>query len=497
MALEKDLDIQLEQVDQSVADFSLKRTQGGGTPRPINYNIAETPAGEIIPAMPLLASTGPTISPYGIQPGIISVSPSYDVGHVLEPQQSLSLATAPFSQGSPIPMYDLNLFGQLGWIRRDPENLSVSSGSATAADTTSTDNTLVNTTLVKGFSTGTSIQLGFNNLVQSFYSGQSSADPFSHPNAIALIAQPLLRGAGRANNTRFITIAKTNKNIAAAILEQQMISTIAGVESLYYDLVSLQNSVEVQQRALKAAQDLLGNNRQQLQVGRLAPIEVTRSEALVETSQLALTQIIALRDQQENVLRTVLAPQSLTNPDGNLREIVATDELSVPADVTASPVSELISQALEQRPDIRQAKLQVSNGERAVAGSANARLPEVDLYGSFQSRGVLSTSLIPTGGDALTGAPLVDAIPTGGIRASRVFEAGIQFNFPVQNRVAEADFATDRVQLREQRLRLNQMQAQAAAEVRNAVIGLGGREAGSPGSSRHQEVAGAAPRRGN
>jgi outer membrane protein len=472
MALQNNLDVQLEQADQSVADFSLKRTQGGGTFRPINFNIAETPAGEIIPAIPLLASTGPTISPYGIQPGIISVSPSYDVGHVLEPQQSLSLATAPFSQGGPIPMYDLNLFGQLGWIRRDPGNESVSLGSATAADTTSTNNTLVNTTLVKGFSTGTSIQLGFNNLVQSFYSGQSSADPFSHPNAIALIAQPLLRGAGRANNNRYIIIAKTNKNIAAAILEQQMISTVAGVESLYYDLVSLQNSVVVQRRALQAAQDLLRDNRQQLQVGRLAPIEVTRSEALVETSQLALTQIIALRDQQENVLRSVLAPQSLTSSDGNLPQIVATDELPAPTDVTASPVSDLVSQALEQRPDIRQAKLQVSNGERAVAGSANARLPQVDLYGAFQSRGVLSTNLIPTGGDPLTGAPVVDTIPTGGLHASRVFEAGVQFNFPVQNRVAEADFATDRIQLREQRLRLNQMQAQAAAEVRNAVIGL-------------------------
>ena len=392
MALQNNLDVQLEQVDQSVADFSLKRTQGGGTFRPINYNIAETPAGEIIPGMPLLASTGPTRSPYGIQPAGISISPSYDVGHVLQPQQSLSLATAPFSQGSPIPAFDLNLFGQVGWIHRDPENVSGSSASATAADTAITNNTLVNTTLVKGFSTGTSIQLGFNNLVQSFYSGRSSADPFSHPNAIALIAQPLLRGAGRANNTRYIAMAKTNKNIAAAILEQQMISTIAGVESLYYDLVSLENSVNVQQRALNAAQELLDNNRQQLQVGRLAPIEVTRSEALVETSQLALTQITALRDQQENVLRSVLAPQSLTTADGNLREIVATDELSVPTDVTASPVSQLISQALEQRPDIRQAKLQVSNGERAVTGSANARLPEIDLYGAFQSRGDDRTS---------------------------------------------------------------------------------------------------------
>ena len=97
-----------------------------------------------------------------------------------------------------------------------------------------------------------------------------------------------------------------------------------------------------------------------------------------------------------------------------------------------------------------------------MAGAANARLPGVDLCGAFQSRGVLSTSLIPIGGDPLTGASLIAPIPTGGVRASRVFEAGIQFNLPVQNRVAEADFAADRIQLRQQSLRLEQMQAQAA-----------------------------------
>ena len=113
-----------------------------------------------------------------------------------------------------------------------------------------TDNTLGDTLLTKGFSPGTTIQLGVNNFVQSFYSGRSSAVPFSHPNAYALIAQPLLRGAGHANNTRYIAIAKTNKKISAAVLKQQMISTIAGVENLYIDLVSLQDSVKVQEQAL-------------------------------------------------------------------------------------------------------------------------------------------------------------------------------------------------------------------------------------------------------
>jgi outer membrane protein TolC len=51
-------------------------------------------------------------------------------------------------------------------------------------------------------------------------------------------------------------------------------------------------------------------------------------------------------------------------------------------------------------------------------------------------------------------------------------EAGIQFNVPVQNKVAEADLGADRAQLQQERLRLTQMEAQAAAEVRNAVIAL-------------------------
>jgi hypothetical protein len=266
MALERNLDIQLEELDQSVADFGLTRTQGGSTPRAINYNIAETPTGEVISSTPLLATTSLTLSPYGIEPSTITIPSSYDAAHVLEPSHSLSLSNAPFSAGAPVPALDLDLQGQYGWLRRDSSNSLVTSSSATAADTTVTNNTLGSTALVKGFSSGTSIQLGINNAVWSLYSGRSSAVPFTHPNAYALISQPLLRGAGRKNNTRYIAIAKTNKNIAAVILEEQMIAIVAGVEGLYYDLVSLQNSVRVQQKALDAANDLLSDDRQQLAV---------------------------------------------------------------------------------------------------------------------------------------------------------------------------------------------------------------------------------------
>jgi hypothetical protein len=326
MALKNNLDIELEQIDQTIADLSVPLTKGGGLPRPINYAVADTPSGEAPAAVPLLSFSSPGLSPLSVDPTASTVSSSYNTSRVLEGSHSLSISPSLYSDGSLVPGFDAQLLGRYGWLRRNPAvSLTSATGAAgSPADTAITDNALGDTLLTKGFSTGTTIQLGVNDFVQSFYSGRSSAVPFSHPNAYALIAQPLWRGAGHANNTRYIAIAKTNKKIAAAVLEQQIITTITGVSNLYIDLVSLQDSVKVQEQALKAAELLLHNDQEQLNVGRLPPIEVARAQSLVTSTQLVLTQAIALRDQQQVILRTLLDPQSLTVTPGSTPEIVAT-----------------------------------------------------------------------------------------------------------------------------------------------------------------------------
>ena len=139
----------------------------------------------------------------------------------------------------------------------------------------------------------------------------------------------------------------------------------------------------MQQQALSTAQLLLNNDREQLNVGRLPPIEVARAESLVTSTQLMLTQAIALRDQQQVILRTLLDPQSLAASEGEVPEILATDPLVLPQARIEAPFPELLKRALETRPDVRQARLQVMNGERQVRGAANAAKPEVDLYGTY------------------------------------------------------------------------------------------------------------------
>ena len=490
MALKNNLDIELEQIDQTIAGLSVPLTQGGGLPRPINYTVADTPSGEAPAAVPLLSFSSPGLSPLSVDPTASTVSSSYNTSRVLEGSHSLSLSPTPYSSGSPVPGFDAQLLGRYGWLRRNPavSLLSATGASGSQADTAITDNTVGDTLLTKGFSLGTTIQLGINDFVQSFYSGRSSAVPFSHPNAYALIAQPLWRGAGHANNTRYIAIAKTNKKISAAVLEQQIITTIAGVSNLYIDLVSLQDSVKVQEQALKAAELLLHNDQEQLNVGRLPPIEVARAQSLVTSTQLVLTQAIALRDQQQVILRTLLDPQSLTGTRGSTPEIVATDLLLPPQAEPQAPLPDLVKDAWEKRPDVQAARLQVTNGERQVASAANAAKPEIDLYASYQSRGVVIPGLTAIGGNTLMGNAPTDPIPTGGSRSSTLYEAGIQFSLPVQNRVAKANLGADKALLRQQQLRVTQLESQVAAEVQNAITALHAAKSAADAATKAREL---------
>ena len=77
---------------------------------------------------------------------------------------------------------------------------------------------------------------------------------------------------------------------------------------------------------------------------------------------------------------------------------MATDLLSPPHAEVETPLPDLVKLAWDTRPDVRQARLQIVNGERQVAGSANAAKPEIDIYGTYQTRGVVLPGLLDDGG---------------------------------------------------------------------------------------------------
>ena len=169
---------------------------------------------------------------------------------------------------------------------------------------------------------------------------------------------------------------------------------------------------------------------------------------------------------REQVLR------SLTDPAARFASIVPTDHIAVPATAPALDVAALTADALNTRPDLAQAALQVKANEISAKATANAVKPLLNVYANVQTRG---SSLVPyqTLGSTGTGQVQVPAALTqGGLRLSTIYQGGIQLNLPLRNRIAQADAARDAVQLRQSQGRTAKLENDVRQQVENASIAL-------------------------
>ena len=69
-----------------------------------------------------------------------------------------------------------------------------------------------------------------------------------------------------------------------ASFRAQVISTVAQIQNIYWDLVNAYENVKVQQTALEFANRTLTDNKKQVAIGTLAPIEVVSAESSVATA---------------------------------------------------------------------------------------------------------------------------------------------------------------------------------------------------------------------
>ena len=190
------------------------------------------------------------------------------------------------------------------------------------------------------------------------------------------------------------------------------------------------------------------------------------------SSELDLIQAEGLVRQQEVILKSQLARNG--SGDALLADlpIVTTDSINVPKDEDLKPMSEMVETALRSRPDVAQAALQVEGNEIASKASRNSALPQIDLVGNFQTRGAneIPIETIGTAGTALIGPP--SDLGTAATRTSHVYQAGLQLNLPLRNRVAEADAARDVLQLRQAEARTHLLMNQVREQVESSVIAL-------------------------
>ena len=467
LALENNLDLQLERFLPEIARTDVERAKGGGLLRGLSLLVNQAPPGIGGPNGPLLTSltAGSTPAP------LVNTNFS-DIALISQQENDLSVTGAiPMSVGPPIPAYDPTVSALLNRMHQSlPELSTILTG---GSNWLNSDTINGNLGFLQGFSPGTQVAVNFDNSRFTTNAINYTYNPVYTSTLNLTVTQPLLRGFGIGMNRRYIRIAKRSEKIADLVFRQQVIDTIAGVARLYTDLVSLNEDVKVKQESLRLAERLYEDNKNKVNQGTLAPIEVTRALAQVAAGRQALISAEGLVRQQELVVKTAVTRTGLANPTIRECHIAVIDSVTVPDKELAEPVQDLFDEALRNRPDLNQAAIQVENAGISLTGSLNALRPELDLVGIVQN-GSLAGDLNPTATIA-PGSPVAvggygKALEQIALRNYPTYGIGLQLTLPLRNRVAKADATRDELQLRQAEVRRKQLENQVRLEVADALV---------------------------
>jgi len=239
----------------------------------------------------------------------------------------------------------------------------------------------------QAFATGTSMGISFDNARQTSNSVFTKLVPLINSSFRLTMRQRLLSGFGLGPNRRFIRIASNNHEISDAAFRNQVIATVTQIQNIYWDLVSAYEDFHVKQRALALAEKTLSDDRQQVQLGSMAPIEIMRAESEVATRNQELIQAQTALELQELLVKNAVT-RDLSDQNLAAADVVPTDTMEIPQNEPAISPQSLVTDALAHRPELQQASIDLKNRDISRKAASNALLPTLDLVGWYGGSGL-------------------------------------------------------------------------------------------------------------
>jgi outer membrane protein TolC len=461
LALENNFDIVIARINLDIADTDLLRAQAGASLRGVSTGLVAN----------TLGGSGTAVTGGGGPGGT-----SEGTGGTGSGASGLVLST---SGGGPAPeSLDPTLTSNLEYEATTTPSTSAFTGSSPVKSTAST----FNFGYTQGFLTGTQLGVSFDNSRATNTNPFNTYSPLVNASFRATATQHLLQGFGTGINGRFIVQAKNNRRITDSAFRQQLLYTVNQVENIYWGLVSAYEDVQAKQRALAQSTQLTEDNRKQLAIGTLAPLDVVNSDSAVATDQQALVASQSNLEYQQLLMKQAIA-RNLTDPALTNAPVVPTDRVALdrlPEEDAAQ--DDLVRQAYANNPQIEQAFLNMKNNELTIKAEKNGLLPTVDVYAFYGASAVsgsqnsaLDCAALAGFGGAACPFPAVgygtavghlfnDSAPDKGV--------GVNISIPLRNRVAQADQARSQMEYRQSQMRLQQLYTQIRIQVVNAQFAL-------------------------
>lgn len=284
--------------------------------------------------------------------------------------------------------------------------------------------------------------------------------------------QPLLKNFGFKVSRKQIVIAQNNRDISVNQLKSSLIETIYLVQEAYWNLVYSIENFNVKSQSLQLARDLLAKNKKEVEVGKLAPIEVLNAETVVASREADILQAEALIRSNEDLLKTII---NLSTEKGiSPAKIVPLDKPQF--EMREISLDEALKKAIENRPDLITTKIGIKTNELNVSVARNQMLPELNLQASYWSPGISGDRLLYLDDDPFTGEIVGKEVGGASDSLRDAFKIlynnwaiGLTLSIPLSNFLTRAEYAQARVELEKSLLELKDLEQRVFLEVRNAV----------------------------
>jgi outer membrane protein TolC len=467
LALENNLDIDIARYNLNIADTDYLRAKSGANILGVNAGIVQnTPGGGVGGLGGTVGSGtgGTTVAPSGVGTG------------------TNGLVSSTLGIGSNITSFDPIVTSMLQLDKDDAESTTVDSTPILSQNTYT-----ANFGYTQGFEWGTTLNAGFNNTHFATNSPASLLSPGITSNFQFRVTQNLLQGFGSLPNTRFIRIAKNNREISDVAFRLQIITTVDQIEDMYWDLVYAYENVRVQQEALTYAQKALTDTKQQAQVGTVPPIQVVSAQSTVSTDEQNL--ILAQNNLElEKLLMKNALSRSMDDPVLADADMIPTSAMQVPQEEAAVPIQDMINQALDHRAELVESRIDLSSRDLSSKAVRNALLPTLDAFAYYSGSGVggnvnpavLTPPCNPAVSSCFSGSTAPPPFSNGGpvsygSTLNQLFNGtapdkgvGLTLTIPLRNREAQANQVRAELEYRQAQVRLHQLENQIRIEVRNA-----------------------------
>ncbi|MFZ0200972.1 MAG: TolC family protein [Candidatus Sulfotelmatobacter sp.] len=476
LALENNLDVAIARYNLNIADTDVLRAKAGANILGVNAGVVQnTPGGGIggIGASAGASTGGTSLGAGGIGAG------------------TNGLVSSTLGLGPAIGPFDPVVTGTLQDDHFAQTATSIFQGvlpSSSLVQNTGTVDFAYN----QAFHWGMNLSVGFNNTRQTTNSFFSAVSPALNSNFRATITQPILQGLGFAANTRFIRIARNNRELTDVAFRLQITDSVDQIENIYWDLVYAYENARVQNESLAFAQKTLSDTKKQVEIGSLAPIEVVRAQSTVAQDQQLVTTAQTNLQLEQLLMKNALS-RSLKDPVLATAEVIPISTMEIPAQEEVVPTEDLINDALRHRAELVETRIDLNSRDLSNRAVRSALLPTVNLFAYYGGAGVggtqnplnicsnPKTELQDIFGCAAPGPlsasnpePLFPTTPIGATLNQLVNSTnpdkgiGLSLNIPIRNRAAQAVQIRSELEYRQAQMRQQQIENQVGIEVRNA-----------------------------